>query len=105
MAEIIKDVETILFTEEQIQEKVKEIGRRITEDYKDGNLLTLENEKVIGSDGTPIVLPCIPENPKDILIDLSGKMKVVACDFFPAVAKIKEKCRRIRQRNGQDKWP
>jgi len=44
---------------------------------KDGNLLTLENEKVIGSDGTPIVLPCIPENPKDILIDLSGKMKVV----------------------------
>ena len=44
---------------------------------KDGNLLTLENEKVIGSDGMPIVLPCIPEKPEDILIDLSGNMKVV----------------------------
>ncbi|MCR4952247.1 MAG: hypoxanthine phosphoribosyltransferase [Solobacterium sp.] len=39
MTEKNKDVEKILFTEEQIQEKVKEIGRRITEDYKDGNLL------------------------------------------------------------------
>ena len=44
---------------------------------KDGNLLTLENEKVLGIDGTPIVLPCIPENPEDIIVDLTGKMRVV----------------------------
>ena len=44
---------------------------------KDGNLLTLENEQVIGSDGTPVVLPCIPDRPEDIMIDLSGNMKVV----------------------------
>ncbi|MBQ2644409.1 flagellar hook basal-body protein [bacterium] len=44
---------------------------------KDGNLLTLENEKVMSNDGTPIVLPCIPETPNDIVIDLSGNIKVV----------------------------
>lgn len=44
---------------------------------KDGNLLTLQNEKVIGSDGTPIVLPCIPDRPEDIMVDLAGNLKVV----------------------------
>lgn len=57
-------------------------GIRLTRDGrfhydKDGNLLTLENEKVIGKDGTPIVLPCIPETPNDIVIDLAGNIKVV----------------------------
>lgn len=41
MAEKIKDVETILFTEEQIREKVKELGDRITEDYPDQKLLVV----------------------------------------------------------------
>lgn len=44
---------------------------------KDGNLLTVQNERVIGSDGTPIVLPCIPDRPEDIMVDLSGNLKVV----------------------------
>ena len=59
-----------------------ENGLRLTRDGrfhydKDGNLLTLENEKVMSNDGTPIVLPCIPDTPNDIVIDLSGNIKVV----------------------------
>ncbi len=44
---------------------------------KDGNLLTLENERVMANDGTPIVLPCVPNTPDEIAIDLSGNIKVV----------------------------
>lgn len=44
---------------------------------KDGNLLTLENERVMANDGTPIVLPCIPNTPDEVSIDLSGNIKVV----------------------------
>lgn len=44
---------------------------------KDGNLLTLENERVMANDGTPIVLPCVPNTPDEISIDLSGNIKVV----------------------------
>lgn len=44
---------------------------------KDGNLLTLENERVMANDGTPIVLPCVLNTPDEITIDLSGNIKVV----------------------------
>lgn len=44
---------------------------------KDGNLLTLENERVMANDGTPIVLPCVPNTPDEITIDLSGNINVV----------------------------
>ncbi len=44
---------------------------------KEGNLLTLENERVMANDGTPIVLPCIPGTPDDVVIDLSGNISVV----------------------------
>lgn len=44
---------------------------------KDGNLLTLENERVMANDGTPIVLPCVPDTPNDIKIDLEGNIKIV----------------------------
>ncbi len=44
---------------------------------KDGNMLTLENEKVMANDGTPIVLPCIPSTPNDVVVDLSGNISVV----------------------------
>ena len=30
-----KDIETVLFTEEILREKVRELGAKITEDYKD----------------------------------------------------------------------
>ncbi|MCR5261180.1 MAG: hypothetical protein K6C94_05015 [Candidatus Gastranaerophilales bacterium] len=57
-------------------------GLRLTRDGrfhydKDGNLLTLENEKVMANDGTPIILPVIPDTPDDIVIDLAGNIKVV----------------------------
>lgn len=35
------DIRQILLTEQQLQEKVKELGRRITEDYKDRNPLVI----------------------------------------------------------------
>ena len=44
---------------------------------KDGNLLTLSNERVMANDGTPIVLPFVPDTPNDVKIDLSGKIKIV----------------------------
>lgn len=34
-----QDIERILITEEEIREKVKEMGQKISEDYKDKNLL------------------------------------------------------------------
>ena len=57
-------------------------GIRLTRDGrfhydKDGNLLTLENEKVMANDGTPIVLPILPKVEKDIVVDLNGNMKIV----------------------------
>lgn len=57
-------------------------GIRLTRDGrfhydKDGYLLTLENEKVMSNDGVPIVLPCVPDTPNDIVIDLTGNIKVV----------------------------
>ena len=57
-------------------------GLRLTRDGrfhydKDGNLLTLENEQVMANDGTPIVLPCVPDTPNEVIIDLSGNIKVV----------------------------
>lgn len=57
-------------------------GLRLTRDGrfhydKDGNLLTLENEKVMANDGTPIVLPCVPETQNEVVIDLSGNISVV----------------------------
>lgn len=57
-------------------------GLRLTRDGrfhydKDGYLLTLENEKVMANDGTPVVLPCIPDTPDDIVIDLAGNIKIV----------------------------
>lgn len=57
-------------------------GLRLTRDGRfhydrDGYLLTLENEKVMANDGTPIVLPLLPDTPNDISIDLSGNIKVV----------------------------
>lgn len=57
-------------------------GLRLTRDGrfhydKDGNLLTLENERVMANDGTPIVLPCVPETPNEIVIDLDGNISVV----------------------------
>lgn len=59
-----------------------EDGIRLTRDGrfhydKDGNLLTLQNEKVMANDGTPIVLPCVPDTPDEVSIDLSGNIKVV----------------------------
>lgn len=57
-------------------------GMRLTRDGrfhydKDGNLLTLLDEKVMANDGTPIVLPCVPDTPNEVTIDLSGNIKVV----------------------------
>lgn len=59
-----------------------EEGLKLTRDGrfhydKDGNLLTLENERVMANDGTPIVLPCVPDTPNDIKVDLSGNIKIV----------------------------
>ena len=56
-------------------------GIRLTRDGrfhydKEGNLLTLDNERVMANDGTPITLPCIPDTPDDVKIDLSGKISV-----------------------------
>ena len=43
---------------------------------KQGNLLSLENEKVLANDGTPIKLPIVPEKLEDIKIDLDGNVRV-----------------------------
>ena len=36
---MLNDIERVLFSEEQIAEKVKELGKQISKDYKDKNLL------------------------------------------------------------------
>lgn len=43
---------------------------------KDGSLLTLENAHVLSSAGTPIQLPFIPQDLKQIKIDKSGKISL-----------------------------
>lgn len=41
-----------------------------------GNLLNLNNEKVLSTQGTPIVLPFSPEKLTDIKVDLDGNVRV-----------------------------
>lgn len=43
----------------------------------EGNLLSLKDEKVLGADGTPIVLPFAPEKLEDISVDLAGNIKLL----------------------------
>lgn len=43
---------------------------------KSGNLLTIENEKVLSSAGTPITLPVVPEKLSDIKVNLNGEVTV-----------------------------
>lgn len=38
---MLQDIEKILFTEEQLQKKVKELGNQIANDYKDKDLLVI----------------------------------------------------------------
>ena len=44
---------------------------------KDGNLLTLDDRRVLSNAGTPIVLPVIPEDLKDIKVDDQGLVTVL----------------------------
>ena len=44
---------------------------------KEGEILTLEGDKVLTNTGKPLVLPLIPEKPEDIVIDLNGKVSVL----------------------------
>ena len=51
--ELYKDIEKILFTKEEIAEKVKELGKKISEDYHGKNVLlicTLRGASVFFSD-------------------------------------------------------
>jgi len=43
---------------------------------KDGNLLTLENDKVLSESGLPIKLPFVPDDLKKIKIEANGKIQV-----------------------------
>lgn len=43
---------------------------------KDGNLLTLENDKVLSAGGSPIVLPVVPEKLSEVKIDSKGQVSV-----------------------------
>lgn len=57
-------------------------GTKLTRDGrfridKDGNLLTLEDEKVLSNAGVPIQLPVVPEQIRDIKIDAKGKVTVL----------------------------
>ncbi len=51
---------------------------------KDGTLLTLENAQVLSNAGTPIKLPFIPQDLKQVKIDRDGKITM----FNPKVNKI-----------------
>lgn len=56
-------------------------GIKLTRDGRfkldlNGNLLTLENQKVLANDGTPIKFGFVPEKLQDIKIDLDGNIKV-----------------------------
>ena len=44
---------------------------------KDGEILTLEGDKVLTTTGSPLVLPLVPEKPDDITIDLNGVVRVL----------------------------
>ncbi len=44
---------------------------------KDGNLLTLDDRRVLSNAGMPIVLPTIPEKVEDVKVDESGLVKVL----------------------------
>lgn len=59
-----------------------EEGIKLTRDgrfkmNKDGEILTLDNNKVLTDMGTPLVLPCVPESIEDIKIDLNGTVRVL----------------------------
>ena len=44
---------------------------------KEGEILTLEGDKVLSTSGFPLVLPLVPEKLDDIDIDLNGKVSVL----------------------------
>ena len=44
---------------------------------KDGNLLTLDDRRVLSNSGMPIILPLIPEKLEDIKVDDNGLVKVL----------------------------
>lgn len=65
-------------------------GTKLTRDgrfqiAKDGTLITLENEKVLSSAGTPIKFSVIPQDLKEIKVDMSGKITL----FDPKTYKVK----------------
>ncbi|MDI6600278.1 MAG: hypoxanthine phosphoribosyltransferase [Thermoanaerobacteraceae bacterium] len=64
------DIETILVTEEEIKAKVKELGQKITEDYKDKNLMLL----------------CILKGAMMFLADLSRAIDIPLSIDFMAVS-------------------
>ena len=71
------------------QVRTKE-GTKLTRDgrfqlAKDGTLVTLENAQVLSSAGTPIKFPHIPQDLKEIKIDMSGKITL----FDPKTYKVK----------------
>lgn len=59
---MIRDIQEVLFSEEQIAEKVKELGKRISEEYKGKNLLIvgiLKGSVLFASDLLKeITIPC-----------------------------------------------
>lgn len=63
----------------QIQTKE---GIKLTRDgrfkmNKNGEILSLEGDSVLTNNGTPLVLPLVPENLDEITIDLDGVVKVL----------------------------
>ena len=66
-------------------------GIKITRDGrfkldKDGNLLTLDNAKVLGNDGMPIVSTIIPKNVKEVVVNSKGVISV----FNPETKKLEK---------------